>query len=72
MPFTNANVGDNKFPPVASSYHWIVVPVATKLATVALLQKVWFPLPVGVGVGVVMVTVICVRWLSQIRVACEA
>ncbi|MNL00422.1 hypothetical protein D3C87_1208550 [compost metagenome] len=54
-------------PPVACVYHLTDVPVATRLATVALAiwQKVWL-LAVGAGVAVI-VTVICARLaLSQL------
>ncbi|MNX78633.1 hypothetical protein D3C86_1102370 [compost metagenome] len=54
-------------PPVACVYHLTDVPVAAKLATVALAisQKVWL-LAVGAGVAVI-VTVICARLaLSQL------
>ena len=34
-------------PPVLAAYHWIVVPVAVKFATVPLLQKLCEALPVG-------------------------
>ena len=36
-------------PPVLAAYHWIVVPVAVRLATVPLLQKDCVALPVGVA-----------------------
>ena len=32
---------DKAVPPVETSYHFSAVPVATKLATVAVPQKVW-------------------------------
>ena len=37
----------NAVPPVLAAYHWIVIPVAVKFATVPLLQKVCVALPVG-------------------------
>ena len=53
----------NALPPVATSYHCKPVPVAVKLATVALPQKVW---AVAVGAEVVFtVTVTAVLVLSQ-------
>ena len=47
---------DNAVPPVDAAYHCMLVPVAVKLATVALLQKVWEVLPVGAA-GAFIVTV---------------
>ena len=53
-------------PPVAALYHWIAVPVAVKLATVAELQNAWVALPVGAAV-VLRVTATCNRAvLSQL------
>jgi hypothetical protein len=43
-------------PPVLAAYHWIVVPVAVKFATVPLLQKVCAALPEGAA-GALMVAV---------------
>jgi hypothetical protein len=43
-------------PPVLAAYHWIVVPVAVKFATVPLLQKLCEALPVGAA-GALMVAV---------------
>ena len=37
----------NAVPPVLTAYHWIEVPVAVRLATVPLLQKLCEALPVG-------------------------
>jgi len=37
----------NAVPPVLAAYHWIEVPVAVRLATVPLLQKLCEALPVG-------------------------
>ena len=34
-------------PPVLVAYHWIEMPIAVRLATVPLLQKVCVALPVG-------------------------
>ena len=47
-------------PPVLAAYHWIVVPVAVRLATVPLLQKVCAALPVGAA-GALMVAVTAKR-----------
>ena len=47
-------------PPVLVAYHWIVVPVAVRLATVPLLQKVCAALPVGAA-GALMVAVTAKR-----------
>ena len=50
MPETSAVVEDKAVPPVAVVYHLILVPVATKLATVEPEHKVCVALPVGAGV----------------------
>jgi hypothetical protein len=47
VPLTSAALAFNALPPVFVEYHWIPVPVAARLATVPLLQKVWAALPVG-------------------------
>ena len=39
MPVASAVVDAKAVPPVAAEYHWILLPVATKLATVAAPQK---------------------------------
>ena len=62
----------NAVPPVLAAYHWIVVPVAVKFATVPLLQKLWEALPVG-AVGTLMVAVTAKRVAdSQPLTVCEA
>jgi len=44
-------------PPVLEAYHWIALPVAVRLATVPLLQKVCAALPVGAaGTLIIAVT----------------
>ena len=47
MPFVSAVLVLNTLPPVLAAYHLIAVPVAVRLATVPLLQKVCDALPVG-------------------------
>jgi len=47
-------------PPVLEAYHWIALPVAVRLATVPLLQKVCAALPVGAA-GALMVAVTAKR-----------
>ncbi len=39
--------GRSAVPPIGVAYHWIPTPVAAKLATVPLLQKLCDALPVG-------------------------
>ena len=56
MPLTRAVLVLNALPPVFVEYHWIPVPVAVRLATVPLLQKVWAALPEGAA-GAVIVAV---------------
>jgi hypothetical protein len=59
-------------PPVLAAYHWIEVPVAVRLATVPLLQKLWEALPVGAA-GELMVAVTAKRVAdSQPLTVCEA
>jgi len=59
-------------PPVLAAYHWIVVPVAVKFATVPLLQKLWEALPAGAA-GALMVAVTAKRVAdSQPLTVCEA
>ena len=59
-------------PPVLVAYHWIEVPVAVRLATVPLLQKVCVALPVGAA-GTLIVTVTARRvGDSQPLTVCEA
>ena len=47
VPVVSEVVVLNAVPPVLAAYHWIVIPVAVKFATVPLLQKVCVALPVG-------------------------
>jgi hypothetical protein len=56
VPEVSAVLVFNALPPVLVEYHLIVEPVATKLATVPLLQKVCAAEPVGAA-GAVMVAV---------------
>jgi len=59
-------------PPVLVEYHWIVVPVAVRFATVPLLQKLCEALPVGAA-GALMVAVTAKRVAdSQPLTVCEA
>jgi hypothetical protein len=50
---------DSGLPPLAAAYHWIELPVATKLATVGLLlaQKDCDALPVGAA-GLVVTAIV--------------
>ena len=50
----------NALPPVLVEYHFILVPVAVKFATVPLLQKLWEALPVGAA-GALIATVTAKR-----------
>ena len=47
VPLVSAVLVLSAVPPVLAEYHWIVVPVAVKFATVPLLQKVCDALPEG-------------------------
>ena len=59
-------------PPVLAAYHWIALPVAVRLATIPLLQKVCVALPVGTE-GALMVAVTAKRVAdSQPLTVCEA
>ena len=59
-------------PPVLAAYHWSEVPVAERLATVPLLQKVCAALPEG-GVGALIVAVTARRVAdSHPFTVCEA
>ena len=69
MPVTKVVVFAKAVPPVKAAYHFIAVPVATKFATVAELQKVCVD-AVGAVVGD-MVTTTAVLGLSQVPVVCE-
>ena len=55
-PLTKAVLVLKELPPVLVEYHCTLVPVAVRLATVPLLQKVCAAEPVGAA-GAVMVTV---------------
>ena len=72
VPLTSAALVFNAVPPVLVEYHCIPVPVAVKLATVPLLQKVCETLPVGAA-GTVIVAVTAKRvGDSQLLTVCEA
>ena len=60
VPLTRAVLVPNALPPVLVEYHLIVEPVATKLATVPLLQNVCEAVPVGAA-GTVIVAVTAKR-----------
>jgi cytochrome c oxidase assembly protein Cox11 len=60
VPFVSGVLVLKTLPPVLVAYHWIVVPVAVKFATVPLLQKLCAVLPVGAA-GVLMVAVTAKR-----------
>ena len=72
VPFVSAVLVLSSVPPLLAAYHWIVVPVAVKFATVPLLQKLWEALPVGAA-GTLIVTVTARRVAeSQPLTVCEA
>ena len=72
MPFVSAVLVLKTLPPVLVAYHWIALPVAVRLATVPLLQKLWEALPVGAA-GALMVAVTAKRVAdSQPLTVCEA
>ena len=72
MPFVSVVLVLNAVPPVLAAYHWIEVPVAVRLATVPLLQKVCVALPVGAAAAL-MVAVTARRVAdSQPLTVCEA
>ena len=72
MPFVSGVLVLKTLPPVLVAYHWIVVPVAVRFATVPLLQKLWEALPVGAA-GALMVAVTAKRVAdSQPLTVCEA
>ena len=72
VPFVSGVLVLKTLPPVLVAYHWIVVPVAVKFATVPLLQKLWEALPVGAA-GALMVAVTAKRVAdSQPLTVCEA
>ena len=63
---------DNKFPPVAASYHWINVPLTCKSLIVALVQKDW--VAEAIGADGVTFTVIATAVLVLVKppAVCEA
>ena len=70
MPVTKVVVLAKAVPPVKATYHLIVVPVATKFATVPEVQKVC-----AAAVGTVfgdIVTATAVLVLSHVPTVCEA
>jgi len=72
VPLTRAVLVFNVLPPVLVEYHLIVEPVATKLATVPLLQNAWAAVPVGAA-GTLTVAVTARRVAdSQLLTVCEA
>ena len=72
MPFVSAVLVLKTLPPVLVAYHWIALPVAVRLATIPLLQKVCAALPVGAA-GALMVAVTARRVAdSQPLNVCEA
>ena len=72
VPLTKAVLVLNAVPPVFVAYHCIPVPVAVRLATVPLLQKVWAAVPVGAA-GTLTVAVTARRVAdSQLLTVCEA
>ncbi len=70
MPLTKEVELAKAVPPVNAAYHFMAVPVATKFATVAEVQKVCAT-AVGAVTGV-MVTTTAVLALSQVPMVCEA
>ena len=72
VPVVRAVLVLSAVPPVFAAYHWIEVPVAVRLATVPLLQKVCAALPVGAA-GTLIVAVTARRVAdSQPLTVCEA
>ena len=72
VPFVSAVLVLNTLPPVLVAYHFILVPVAVRLATVPLLQKLCEALPVGAA-GALMVAVTAKRVAdSQPLTVCDA
>jgi hypothetical protein len=47
VPLVSVVLALSAAPPVLAAYHWIPVPIAVRLATVPLLQKLWVALPEG-------------------------
>jgi hypothetical protein len=72
VPFVSGVLVLSAVPPVLAAYHWMEDPVAVRLATVPLLQKLWEALPVGAA-GALMVAVTAKRAAdSQPLTVCEA
>ena len=72
MPFVSGVLVLKTLPPVLVAYHWIVVPVAVRFATVPMLQKLCVALPVGAA-GALIVAVTARRVAdSQPLTVCEA
>ena len=72
VPFVSGVLVLKTLPPVLVAYHWIVVPVAVRFATVPMLQKLCVALPVGAA-GALMVAVTAKRVAdSQPLTVCEA
>ena len=72
VPFVSVVLVLKTLPLVLVAYHWIVVPVAVRFATVPLLQKLCEALPVGAA-GALMVAVTAKRVAdSQPLTVCEA
>ena len=70
--FVSAVLVLKTLPPVLVEYHWMEVPVAVKVATVPLLQKLCAALPEG-AVGALIVTVTAKRVAdSHPFTVCEA
>ena len=75
MPSVNAVAPASAVPPLDAAYHFIVLPVADRFATVGLLlaQNVCDALPVGAPGVVFTVTVTSnLAALSQPEIVCEA
>ena len=72
VPFVRAVLVFKTLPPVLVEYHLMLVPVAVRLATVPLLQKLCAALPVGAD-GSFIVAVTAKRVAdSQPLIVCEA
>ena len=72
VPLASAVLVLKTLPPVLVRYHFILVPVAAKFATVPLLQKDCVALPVGAA-GALIVAVTARRVVdSQPLTVCEA
>jgi hypothetical protein len=72
VPFVSAVLVLKTLPPVLVAYHFILVPVAVRLATVPLLQKLCTALPAGAA-GTLIVADTARRVAdSQPLTVCEA